>query len=138
MANRPKQEQRCIAVDFDKTLATYDKWEGPEKVGDPIPEMVRKVKAELAQGVPVVIFSARVNPSDANPDDAMSATLSYLAISAWCKKVFGQVLPITHEKSRHFTEIWDDRAKQVIPETGVFLEELINAPDRDKQPALAG
>lgn len=119
-----EKQKRCIAVDFDSTLADYDHFEGPEVLGPPIPEMVAKVKKELANGVPVVIFTARVNPSDANPDDSMSATLAYIAITEWCKKVFGKVLPVTHEKSRHFTEIWDDRAKQVIPNTGVFLEEL--------------
>jgi len=104
MDKNKEKEKRCIAVDMDCTLAFYETWEGPEKLGAPIKEMVRKVKAELANGVPVVIFSARVNPSDANPEDAMSATQAYIAITDWCKKVFGEVLPVTHEKSRHFTE----------------------------------
>ena len=51
-------------------------------LGEPIPEMVNKIKQLLSEGVPVVIFTARVNPSDANPDDARSATQSYLAIPA--------------------------------------------------------
>lgn len=121
------KEKRCVAVDFDATLSHYEHFEGPEVLGPPIPEMVKKIKQLLADGVPVVIFSARVNPSDANADDAMSATLSYVAIANWCQKVFGQVLPITHEKSRHFTEIWDDRAVQVVPNTGVFVAELMES-----------
>lgn len=125
--NDKAKEKRCIAVDFDCTLAFYEKWEGPEQTGPPIAEMVRKVKAELAKGTPITIFTARVNPSDANPEDALSATLAYVAITDWCKKVFGKVLPVTHEKSRHWTEIWDDRGRQVIENTGVFLEELLDA-----------
>lgn len=122
-----EKEQRVVAVDMDGTLAEYDHWRGAEHLGHPIPEMVLKVKQLLKENVPVIIFSARVNPSDANPEDAMSATLAYITITEWCKKVFGQVLPVTHEKSRHFTEIWDDRAKQVLPNTGVFIEELFDA-----------
>jgi hypothetical protein len=133
-----QKDQRCVAVDFDGTLAEYEKWEGPTVLGEPIPEMVNKIKQLLSEGVPVVIFTARVNPSDANPDDALSATQSYLAIADWCQKVFGELLPITHEKSRQFTEIWDDRAKQVFENTGVFLEELMDAAHSDKQPAVAG
>lgn len=122
-----KSTKRCIACDFDATLAHYEHFISPDNVGSPIPEMVRKVKEALAQGVEVVIFTARVNPGEANAKDSEDATTAYLAIADWCKKVFGKVLPITHEKSRHFTEIWDDRAKQVIPNTGVFLEELMEA-----------
>jgi hypothetical protein len=127
MDNRDKPEKRCIAVDFDATLSFYEHFEGPDVLGKPIPEMVKKVKAELAKGVPVVIFTARVNPSDANPDDCLSATKAYVAIAKWTEKVFGQMLGITHEKSRHFTEMWDDRGRQVLENTGAFITELMDA-----------
>jgi hypothetical protein len=119
--------KRCIAVDFDSTLAHYETFVSPDNVGAPIPEMVRKVKQAMAEGATVVIFTARVNPGEGNAKDSSDATIAYLAIAEWSKKVFGKVLPITHEKSRHFTEIWDDRAKQVIPNTGVFVTELLAA-----------
>jgi hypothetical protein len=125
MDQRDKPEERCIAVDFDATLSFYEIFEGSDVLGKPIPEMVKKVKAELAKGTPVVIFTARVNPSAAHPDDCLSATKAYVAIAQWSEKVFGQTLGITHEKSRYFTEMWDDRAKEVIPNTGVFVTELM-------------
>lgn len=127
-----KSHKRCIAVDFDATLAHYETFTGAGDVGQPIPEMVRKVKAELAKGTSVVIFTARVNPGEADAKGSEESTTAYLAIAEWSKKVFGKVLPITHEKSRHFEEIWDDRARQVIPNTGVFATELMEATSKAK------
>lgn len=118
---------RTVAVDFDGTLAHYEKFVAPDNLGEPIPEMVRKVKAELAKGTDVVIFTARVNPGQGSGQDALDATLAFVAIAEWSKKVFGKVLPITHEKSRHFVEIWDDRAKEIVQNTGVFATDVIAA-----------
>ena len=120
-----KSPKRSIAIDFDATLAHYERFIAPDNVGAPIPEMVRKAKEAMDQGDDVVIFTARANPGQGNGKDALDATLAILAIAEWSKKVFGKVLAITHEKSRHFTELWDDRGRQVIPNTGVFLEELM-------------
>jgi len=120
-------DQRYIALDFDQTVSFYEHYEGPEKVGAPIQEMVRKVKEEMQQGTTFCIFTARVNPGDAGPEESLDATKSFLAIAEWTQKVFGQLLAITHEKSPHFTEIWDDRGRQVLPNTGVFVTELMDA-----------
>ena len=116
--------KRVIGCDLDGTLAQYDKWEGPDKIGEPIPAMVEKVKQAIAQGDEVWIFTARSNPGVIF-EHALSATLAVVAIVAWCKKNLGMVLPVTHSKSYYFTEIWDDRCKQVIPNTGEFLEDHI-------------
>jgi hypothetical protein len=43
MAKKYKQ-RGYIGVDFDKTLATYDRWISPSALGEPIPEMVDRVK----------------------------------------------------------------------------------------------
>jgi len=118
---------RSIAVDFDGTLATYNGFKGVEVLGEPIPAMIVKVKQALAEGADVTIFTARVNPGDGGGQDALDATRSYLLIAAWCQKHLGQILAISHEKSRRFKEMWDDRAKQVLKNTGVFLEELVEA-----------
>jgi len=48
-----------IGVDFDCTLAEYHGWNGGE-LGPPIPAMVERVKAWLAEGREVRIFTARV------------------------------------------------------------------------------
>lgn len=122
---------RIIACDFDGTLAEYaegdiDKF-GTSHIGAPIPEMVKKVKAALADGDHVIIFTARVNPVGHDPKDALIATQAYLLIAAWCKQHLGTVLPISHEKSTMMSEFWDDKAVGVIPNTGTFVTELMDA-----------
>jgi hypothetical protein len=125
------EKQRIIACDFDGTLSEYtegdvDKF-GPGHLGAPIPEMVKKVKQALADGDKVVIFTARTNPIGHDPKDLETSTRSYLLIAEWCRKYLGTVLPITHEKSVTFSEYWDDKAVGVIPNTGVFVTELMDA-----------
>lgn len=45
-----------IGVDLDGTLAHYDKWIGPEHIGEPIAPMVDRVRAWLGQGIEVRIL----------------------------------------------------------------------------------
>lgn len=115
------------AVDFDATLAHYDHWRGAADLGAPVSEMVKKVKAWRAAGEEVFLFTARVNPGDDTFKEGLQATMSYLSIAEWSKKNLGEILPITHEKSKRFTAIHDDRADQIIPNTGVSVTELMGA-----------
>ncbi len=39
-------------------------------------------------------------------------------IQAWCLEHVGEVLPVTPAKDYDMVELWDDRAVQVIPNTG--------------------
>lgn len=39
-----------IGVDLDGTLAYYSGWKGIEHVGDPVPAMINRVRAWLANG----------------------------------------------------------------------------------------
>lgn len=109
-----------IAVDFDGTLATYDSWKGPGHVGEPIPEMVFRVRKWLAEGRDVRIFTARVY-SDGTPERNAEVKLARLAIAHWCNEQFGRVLPITNIKDFGMVELWDDRAVQVESNTGKLL-----------------
>jgi hypothetical protein len=103
-----------IAVDLDGTLAEYVGWHGPYTVGAPIPKMVERVKKWLAAGIEVRILTARATKgADGQPDAAV-----LYAIEIWCEEHIGQVLPITNEKEYSMIELWDDRAVQVIPNTG--------------------
>lgn len=97
-------------VDLDGTLAVYDGWQGPYHIGEPIPLMVERVKKWLAKGEWVKIFTARV--CDGDPK-------TRLAIEDWCEKHIGQRLEVTNMKDYGMIEIWDDRAVQVIPNTGI-------------------
>lgn len=99
-----------IGVDLDGTLARYDGWQGVEHVGDPVPAMLKRVKAWIAEGVTVKIFTARVF--------GPGRDLSLPHIEAWMQKHIGTILPVTCEKDYGMVELWDDRAIQIVCNTG--------------------
>ncbi|MDE2102637.1 MAG: hypothetical protein KGL39_35655 [Patescibacteria group bacterium] len=116
--------QKTRAVDFDGTLAKYDGFLGPLVLGEPVPAMVKQVKAWLAAGDEVVIFTARVNCDD-NPDLKLQVTM---LLQQWCEKNLGRALAITDRKHRRFAEIYDDRAVRVETNTGKFTEPKADDP----------
>lgn len=96
-----------IGVDLDGTLAHYAGWGGPDHIGEPIPDMVSRVTAWLAQGIEVRIFTARASVPEQVPP-----------IHAWSLKYIGVVLPVTNVKDFGMVELWDDRCVRVVPNTG--------------------
>lgn len=102
-----------IGVDLDGTLAMYEDWVGPEHIGAPIPLMMARVKAWLEAGQEVRIYTARVGGNR-----PFEANLARSAIKAWCIDHIGQELEVTCCKDYGMIECWDDRAVQVIPNTG--------------------
>lgn len=114
-------------VDLDSTLAewhmgehTQDGW--LERVGKPIPLMVDRVRAWLVAGEEVRIVTARVAKDRIGIVDTAYARKF---IDAWCLEQFGQVLPITTEKDLYMIDLYDDRAKQVVPNTGILVEDQL-------------
>lgn len=103
-----------IGVDLDGTLAEYGGWKGPEHIGPPIPEMVARVKAWLAQGREVRIFTARVSGERVG----LSVEDTVKAIEKWTLEHVGRVLPITCVKDYGMVELWDDRAVRVVANEG--------------------
>jgi hypothetical protein len=103
-----------IGVDLDGTIAHYDGWKGPAHIGAPIPAMVERVQAWLKAGRQVKIFTARVGPQK----DVNDIIRAREAIVKWCQVHIGQELEITATKDFACVEIYDDRAIQVIPNTG--------------------
>lgn len=99
-----------IGVDLDGTLAEYGGWLGPGHIGKPIPLMVSRVRSWLEDGVTVKIFTARVAFGDR--DNCAPA------IQDWCREHIGQALEVTCTKDYGLVELWDDRAVQVVPNTG--------------------
>lgn len=106
-----------VAVDLDGTLAHYDGPYDPAKIGEPIPAMAKRVERWLHDGVPVVIFTARVW-SDGSPQRNLEAETARMAIQMWCAHYFGTILQVTCIKDPSFIEFWDDRAIQVEKNTG--------------------
>jgi hypothetical protein len=100
-----------IAVDLDGTLAEYDGWRGVEHIGAPVPLMLNRVKAWMAEGREVRIFTARV----CQDKDGSVASV----IHDWCLKHLGAALTVTNVKDYAMLELWDDRAVQVVPNTGM-------------------
>lgn len=111
-----------IGVDLDGTLAfdlpDYD----PGKIGPPVPRMLTLVRRLIREGEDVRIFTARVNPGRVGDRRrAMESALARQAILRWCVKYLGKVIPITHEKDHNMKRIYDDRAVQVVHNTGEIV-----------------
>lgn len=109
-----------IGVDLDGTLAHYDTWKGPDHIGAPVKPMVDRVTAWLAAGKDVRIFTARVS-SDGSKARDHEASQAREAIQKWCLQHIGIVLRITNVKDYSMEELYDDRAVQVIKNTGQLV-----------------
>jgi len=91
-----------IGVDLDGTLAQYSGFKGPDHIGDPIPEMVARIKQWLAEGKTVKIFTARACVADHIP-----------YVEEWSEKHLGVRLEVTNIKDYGMIQLWDDRAVRV-------------------------
>lgn len=106
-----------IGVDFDRTLCTYgdDDYTVVKDIptfGKPVPAMVNRVKAWLAQGQVVRVVTARVSSGAWDRKDQREA------IYKWCLEHLGQVLTVTAEKDYSMVELWDDSVVRVERNTG--------------------
>lgn len=104
-----------IGVDLDGTLARFDGWKGHGHIGEPIAPMVDRVKAMLANGDEVRIFTARAFAGLGDPH-AMAEISA--PIDAWCERHLGTRLKITCIKDYEMALLYDDRAVQVEHNTG--------------------
>ncbi len=137
------KDKGWIAVDLDGTLAEYHGWVGWNEIGKPIPTMVERVKQWLNEGYDVRVFTARVTVPlieiDENGFKRFSTTQVVSTcyqtgekfstrqmidvIQKWCHKHIGQALEVTCVKDLHMIELWDDRAVQIVANTGRTLAE---------------
>lgn len=120
MFNNEKDIPPIKYVDFDGTLAYFDVWRGGCNLGPPLPFMVEKVKRWIANGVRVVIFTARV--SDVITEEERERRTA--AIKEWCKIHLGRELEVTGSK-RFFHKVYDDRAVSIVQNTGMSREEAL-------------
>lgn len=102
----------------------YDGWKGVDHIGEPIPKMLAKVQQHLANGELVKIFTARVNTDDMPGDENNQVVRN--VIQSWCLKHIGMVLSITCVKDYGMIQLYDDRAIQIIPNTGVSIAEQLH------------
>lgn len=135
-------------VDLDATLALYERGTAvPGEVGEPIPEMVTRVKNWIASGKEVRIFTARAYPinkhvlaswPEAKLDDmedtyleackkeldrhkVRSAFRNVRAIREWTRKHIGKQLTVTNVKDPKMDVFYDDKAITVAENTGKIL-----------------
>jgi hypothetical protein len=107
-----------IGVDLDGTLAIHNEWMGELYIGAPIPKMVNRVKKWLSEGREVRIITARAEPLlETNEPDPHVIK----AIEDWCLEHVGAKLMVTNQKTYGMIRLFDDRAIQVIPNTGELV-----------------
>ncbi len=111
-----KERVAWIGVDLDGTLAEYNGW-GDGSIGKPIPKMMDRVKEWLANDQKVKIFTARAYP------DSSQIPM----IHEWLEKNGLPKLEVTATKDYDMIELWDDRSIQVIPNTGISIEEYVTS-----------
>ena len=124
--------EKWIGFDLDGTLAEYDGWKGIEHIGSPVKRMCDLAKELHSKGEEVKILTARVAPRKDGADTSKAKKY----IEEWCEKNLGFVPEITHEKDSLMEKLYDDRVVQVIPDTGITIEEAArkvlwdkNSPD---------
>jgi hypothetical protein len=105
---RPDQFKPWVGVDLDGTLAEATPWQGITHIGPPVPLMLRRVKAWVQKGVHVKIVTAR-----AGSPEGITAT------QAWLQAQELPALEVTDRKDFGMIELWDDRAIQVVQNTGI-------------------
>jgi hydroxymethylpyrimidine pyrophosphatase-like HAD family hydrolase len=106
-----------IGVDLDGTLATYEPDSGTWEIGKPIAPMVQRIKDWLSQGFTVKIMTARYSEA---VDPAVTAKI----IQRWLEQQGLPPLEVTATKDFGMMQLWDDRAVQVVPNTGEPVGDL--------------
>ena len=106
--------KRIVACDLDGTLAIYKGERDHMFIGEPIKCMVDAIKVIRECNGEVWIFTARLS-------DPQTHDVAKKVIEDWLKKHDIQVDGITCVKQKFFSEFWDDRAIQVIKNTGEFI-----------------
>lgn len=96
-----------IGVDLDGTLARSDTLFTLDRIGDPVPKMLHRVKSMVERGTRVKIFTARASDPDQIP-----------LIKTWLRENEIPNLEITNVKDYDMIRLYDDRAIQVIANTG--------------------
>lgn len=109
-------------VDFDGVLARLDDWKGPKFLGEPVPEMIRKIKEFLSKGDKVVIFTARLTRDKVY--NQISPKQAKKLIQAYCLKHIGVKLPVTNKKGI-FDVAYDDKFRRIVQNTGLTEAEYI-------------
>jgi hypothetical protein len=120
-------QKAWVGVDLDGTLAHWDGYVAYDSIGDPIPAMVQRVSRWLELGIRVKVVTARLHDHGERYCKLSSRWYGrphvINAVHRWCVDNIGMAMEVTCSKDEHMIELWDDRAVQVITNTGRTLAE---------------
>jgi len=102
--------KQWTGIDLDGTLALYDENSSLAAIGAPVPDMMLRVKAMLAEGEYIKIFTARA----AEPHQLVM-------VRQWLKVNGLPPLEITNVKDYNMHRLYDDRCIQVETNTGRLI-----------------
>ena len=114
------KEKAWIGCDLDGTLAKYDSWKGWDHIGDPIPNMVTRIKNYMARGITVKIWTARASKVSLARNDLEFSQMEKV-IQDWTEKHLGKRLEVVTEKDCWMIGAIDDSVMQVEPNTGNII-----------------
>lgn len=110
--------QKTVAFDLDGTLAHFDTYRGHGHIGAPIPRGIALLRAVVAAGFEVAVFTARLNPHYYTNEERDAF---YQSFGAWrAEYLAGMPVLITCEKSPEFIAFVDDRALYFEQNEGAF------------------
>lgn len=99
-------------MDLDGTLARSDTIASLSSIGEPIPAMIDLLRQLIKKGRMVKIFTARASDPEQLP-----------LIRKWLKENGLPDLEITNVKDYNMIRLYDDRAIQVIENTGQLVDQ---------------
>jgi hypothetical protein len=100
-----------IGIDLDGTLAYMDPMSGTSIIGPPVPRMLELARKLMRDGYRIKIFTARASDSQ-----------QIGMILKWLRENGLPELEITNMKDYEMIRLYDDRAVQVIANTGKLVE----------------
>lgn len=112
--NNNINNNKCYYVDLDGTLAYYERWGAEGDIGEPIPIMKNWISYWLSKGIEIVIFTARAYKQEHIDNIRKWLILNGLPID----------LRITNVKGLDCSMILDDKAREVISNTGQIVDRV--------------
>ncbi|ACN15657.1 hypothetical protein HRM2_25630 [Desulforapulum autotrophicum HRM2] len=103
--------QGWIGVDLDGTLANSERSFTLAKIGEPVPKMAELVRSMVKSGVRVKIFTARAGDTE-----------QVQLVKTWLRTNGFPDFEVTNVKDYDMIRLYDDRAVQVIANTGEIVE----------------
>jgi hypothetical protein len=117
-APRPRKRNPRVCLDLDGVLAQYNGWEGPDKIGPPIPGAL-DFAWSLAEIADIIIFTSRcsLDASGDAPPSRLSPRELRIRIIDWLEKYkFPYTDVYTGQGKPHAAAFIDDRAVYCSPQ----------------------